>query len=101
MVDLTLEREVEARLFSLARAQGWGCEKFKPDLNSGMPDRLILLPDHRCVWVELKRPNGGRLSMLQRYQHKRLRGMGQDVRVVWTKEQADALIADIKKELSV
>lgn len=100
MVDLTLEREVESHLFSLARAQGWGCEKFKPDLNSGMPDRLILLPDRRCIWVELKRPKGGRLSPLQRYQHKKLRNMGQDVRVVWTKEQADSLVEEIKSELS-
>ena len=93
----TLESEVESYLSSLIRTQGWGCEKFNPDLNNGMPDRLILLPDRRCLWVELK-TKGGVLSKLQRYQHKRLRAKGQEVAVVWTKEQAADLVAELKKE---
>jgi len=85
------ERDVERHLCALASARGWGCVKFIPDCDPGMPDRLLLLPDARCVWVELK-TKGGRLSDIQRYTHKRLRERGQDVRVVWTKEQAEELV---------
>lgn len=85
------ERDVEHRLVSLARSRGWGCVKFIPDNEQGMPDRLLLLPNGRCAWIETK-TKGGRLSDIQKYTHKRLREMGQVVYVVWTKEQAEELI---------
>lgn len=92
------ERDVEQHLVTLARARGWGCVKFVPDNDPGMPDRLILLPDARCVWVELK-TKGGRLSELQKYTHRLLRERGQVVYVVWTKEQAEETVAQIEKTL--
>jgi hypothetical protein len=45
--------------------------------------------------VETKKPKGGRVSKLQCVQHDRLRRLGQRVEVVWTKEQADALVAEL------
>lgn len=58
----------------------------------GIPDRLVVLPpDGRCVWVELKRKDG-RLSELQKYQHARLRKIGADVAVVWNREDVDKLM---------
>ena len=65
--------------------------KFVPDWDPGMPDRVILLPGQRCLWVETK-TIGGRLSELQKYRHAALRKAGHDVVVVWTKAQADELI---------
>jgi hypothetical protein len=97
MSEYTLERDVEGRLSSLAILHGWGCEKFIPDFNNGMPDRLLLLPGARCVWVETK-TKGGRLSSLQRYKHKILRQLGQEVYVIWTKQQAEELIAELAEK---
>lgn len=58
----------------------------------GIPDRLVVLPpDGRCVWVELKRKDG-RLSELQKYQHTRLRKLGARVVVIWNREDVDKLI---------
>ena len=89
------EREVEGYLRRRVEQAGGRCEKFLPDLDSGMPDRVVMLPGGVLVWVETKKPKGGRVTKLQRVQHDRLRALGQRVEVVWTKEQADELLADV------
>lgn len=83
---------MEARLTRLVREAGGRCLKFIPDNAAGMPDRLVLFPGGASCWVELKRPKGGRLSPLQKVQHKSLTRLGQRVAVVWTGEQAEALV---------
>lgn len=88
------EREVEMYLIRCAQSVGGRCEKFSPDHRAGWPDRILILPQGRLVWVELKKPKGGRLSDLQLHAHKILRDLGQRVAVVWTKDQAEELIAD-------
>lgn len=97
----TLEREVEQHLVRVVAAAGGRCEKFAPDHRAGWPDRIVLLPQGRMVWVETKKPKGGRLDDLQKYAHRILRSLGQRVEVVWTKEEADRLVAEMlggKKE---
>lgn len=89
------EREVEAYLRTRVEQAGGRCEKFIPDYDSGMPDRVVMLPGGVLVWAETKKPVGGRLTKLQRYQHDRLRALGQRVEVVWTKEQADQLVDEL------
>lgn len=85
------ESEVEAYLRRLVEAQGGVCKKFLPDYARGWPDRLVLLPRGVSCWVELK-TTGGRLAPVQCLAHEELRRLGQRVEVVWTKEQAEALV---------
>ena len=86
------EREVEQYLYQkVSLFLHTKCVKFIPDGMTGMPDRLILLPDGRVVWVELK-TEGGRLSEIQKYRHEELRRMGQQVETVWNKQQVDELV---------
>ena len=92
---MELERDVEQYLVRSVRSAGGRCEKFIPDYRAGWPDRIVLLPGGVSAWVELKRPRGGRLSPQQRHAHKVLRGLGQRVAVVWTKEDVDRLIAEL------
>lgn len=92
------ERDVERLLCTLVAEAGGRCEKFIPDANSGMPDRLIMLPGGVLVWAETKRPQGGRLSALQRYQHGQLRKLGQRVEVVWSKDQARKLVEELTRK---
>lgn len=87
------EREVEAYLRRRVEEAGGRCEKFIPDLDSGMPDRIVMLPHGVLVWVETKKPKGGKVTALQKFQHEKLRRLGQVVEVVWTKEQTDELVA--------
>ena len=92
------EREVESHLGKLCEAAGLPIFKFVPDRAPGMPDRIICLPGERVCWVETKKPKGGRVAELQRYRHKVLREAGQRVEIVWTKEQAEALVAELSAE---
>lgn len=89
------EREVETHLRQLVERVGGQCLKFVPDQAPGMPDRLVLMPGGVTVWAELKQPRGGRLSPLQEWRHEQLRKLGQRVEIVWTKEQAEALVRDL------
>ena len=90
----TRERDVEFYLVSRLNAVGIPCIKFVPDGKVGMPDRLVILPDRRVLWIELK-TSGGRLEEIQKLQHKRLQGLGHDVRVVWSRDDVDALVDEV------
>lgn len=89
------EASVEKHLVDGLDKLGYPCVKFIPDNRRGMPDRVVLLPFGRVVWIELK-TTGGVLSEIQKYRHSELRKLGQEVEVVWTIEQADKLIGKIK-----
>ena len=94
---LMREIEVESYLVRCVEQAGGRCEKFIPDHRAGWPDRIVMMPGGLLVWVETKKPKGGRLSDLQRYAHGILRGLGQRVEVVWTKAEADELIRDMQE----
>ena len=61
-----LEKEIEKKLRTAVEAAGGKCLKWVCPGWSGVPDRLVLLPGGRIVFVETKRPKGGKLSMLQK-----------------------------------
>ena len=94
----TLERDVEAHLRLRVEKAGGLCVKFLPDLMTGMPDRIVLLPGGVVVWVETKKPRGGKLSEVQKYRHKKLQALGQIVEVCWTKEDADRIVAKYRQD---
>ena len=48
---------------------------------AGLPDRMVLLPYGRCVFVELK-TSTGRVRPIQVAIHNKLRSLGYDVRVI-------------------
>ena len=89
------ERDVESYLAKRFGEINVPCVKFIPDGKIGMPDRLVLLPEGRVLWVELKTDNG-RLEEIQKLQHKRLRDLGHEVVVVWSKDDVDDLLSQIK-----
>lgn len=95
------ESEVESYLRRKAESYGGKCIKILPDYSRGIPDRLMMLPGGITIWVETKRPVGGRLSSYQLVRHRELRALGQQVEVVWSKAEADGLFeklcADKKK----
>jgi len=55
----------------------------------GWPDRMVLLPEGKIIWFELKRPKGGRFEPLQPYWIAKLRKFGFGVYVCKTKTEVD------------
>lgn len=87
-----LENSVERYLRRSVEERGGRCVKFDPGAYRGWPDRIVILPAGTLLWVETKRPSGGRVSPSQLLAHEQLRRLGQRVVVVWTREQVDALL---------
>ena len=75
------ESSVEARLVKLVRARGGLCFKFVSPGNPGVPDRIVITPVGRTVYVELK-TEAGRLSAIQKWQHEEMRKRGAEVRTL-------------------
>lgn len=75
------ESDIEKFLRDGVKKQGGRAYKFVSPGNDGVPDRIVIFPGQKPVFVELKTETG-RLSTLQQVQIKRLRDLGQDVRVL-------------------
>lgn len=75
------ERDVEKILVDEVRRLGGRAYKWTSPGNAGVPDRIVIMPGHQPVFVELK-ADGGVLSALQQVQIKRLKELGQPVEVV-------------------
>ena len=72
----TLEKEIEKALVHKVRSHGGLCLKWVCPGWAGVPDRIILMPGGRVIFVELKRPKGGVLSSRQVWWAKKLKALG-------------------------
>lgn len=77
---MILEKELERRLRQKLKALGKGiqCLKFESPGCVGVPDRIILMPHGRTIFVELKRP-GKKERVRQDYMQAILRSLGYTV----------------------
>jgi len=82
-----LEKEIEQKLVALAKRYRGKCLKWVCPGWSGVPDRILLLPGGRVIFVELKRPQGGVLAKRQEWWRAELWKLGFDAYVV--RDQAD------------
>lgn len=89
-----LEKQIEARMCRMLEKRGCLCFKLQSPGNTGVPDRLILTPGGRVVFVELK-TQAGRLSALQTYQIARMRKSGAEVRTVKGWDEAKAFVEEV------
>ncbi len=76
-----LEKSVEKFIRDGVKRLGGVAYKFTSPGNVGVPDRLILFPGGRIVFVEVK-AEGGKLSVMQERQIRRIRSLGFPVAVV-------------------
>ena len=89
---MILEKDIESALKRRVEGCGGKCIKFVAVSESGIPDRIVLLPHGRVIFVELKRPYGGRLSAIQKYQLDKLRSLGCEAAVVKNHKDIEELL---------
>lgn len=70
------ERDIERALVGMVKRNGGLCLKWVCPGWSGVPDRIILLPGCCVIFVETKRPKGGKIDPLQDWWSKQLRRLG-------------------------
>ena len=88
------ESAIEARLVREVKKRGGLCYKFTSPGNPGVPDRIIILPDGRTVYAELK-TEIGRLAKVQQWQIEEMRRRGADVRVLKGLDQVLAFLKEV------
>jgi Holliday junction resolvase len=84
-----LEKSIENRLVAKIKVMGGAAVKFTSPSSKGWPDRLVILPGNRIVFVELKTTKG-KLSALQKLRIEFLTAMGCDVRVMYGIDDVEA-----------
>ena len=82
-----LERDIEKVLVREVRKLGGRAYKWVSPGNDGVPDRIVILPGMRPVFVELKAESG-------KLQIRRLLDMGQDVRVLRGIREVEQFLED-------
>ena len=85
------EKAIERYLVEQAKQNGLLCLKYSNPNMVGYPDRLLVLPDGRVIWVELK-SKGRKPTKIQQVRIAELSGMGHTVRVIDNKADIDELI---------
>ena len=84
------ESAVERYLANKVKQAGGWPLKFVSPGTSGVPDRLVLLPGGRLIFVETKRP-GEEARALQKAVHRKLRDLGFAVLVIdWARRSQDS-----------
>lgn len=88
------EAQIEKHLGKLIEQRGGLYFKFTSPNNPGVPDRIVITPSGKTIYVELK-TSVGHLRRIQQWQIKRLRSCGADVRVIKGWEAAKAFVEEV------
>ena len=97
--NTTLEKDIEKKLRKMVERHGGKCLKWVCPGWSGVPDRIALLPGGLVIFVETKRPKGGKVSKLQEKWFEWLNDLGFHATTAWNDDDIDFLDKFILKEL--
>ena len=89
------EKEIEQKLVKRVNKVGGIALKFVSPGHAGVPDRLVLLPNGRMGFVEVKAPDK-QPRPLQAASHRKLRALGFKVYVLNDPEQIGGILDDIQ-----
>jgi len=90
-VQERLTRESVIEDYGVKTVKGLGGHAIKLRFMRGWPDRLCLLPGGVVIFIEFKRPKGGKFEPLQERIHGMLRKLGFKVFVCLTKKDVDSV----------
>ena len=89
-----LEKDIETKLRNRVKVLGGRAYKFVSPGNSGVPDRLVVLPGGKIGFAELKRP-GKKPRKLQERQMAFLQKLGFIVKTVDSEEGIEIFIQEV------
>ena len=88
------ESAIEAKLVRMVRDRGGLCYKFVSPGNPGVPDRIVITPDGKTIYAELK-TEVGRLAAIQKWQISEMQKRGMDVRVLKGLPDVKAFVEEV------
>ena len=89
------EKEIEKKLTQMVKKAGGICPKLVSPGFDGMPDRMVLLPNGKIGFVEVK-ATGEKPRPLQFSRHRLLRRLGLLVYVLDDAEQIGGMLDEIQ-----
>jgi len=89
-----LEKTLEQKLVKAVKAAGGIAPKLVSPGLAGMPDRLVLLPEGKMAFVEVKGP-GMKPRPIQIKRHKILRQLGFKVYVLDDKKEIQQIVSEL------
>lgn len=89
------EKNVEAYLVKEIHKLGGKAYKFVSPAHRSVPDRIILMPNGRLWFVEVKR-SGGKLTPLQEQELDRLEAYGQKTFICYGRDGVDHFLRNVK-----
>ena len=89
-----LEKKIEQKLEKAVKVQGGLALKFVSPNFDGMPDRIILLPEGKLAFVEVK-AKGKKPRALQLARHRTLKKLGFRVYVLDNENQIEVMLLEI------
>lgn len=89
------EKEIEQKLRQSVKTMGGICPKFVSPGYDGMPDRLILLPNGKIAFAEIKAP-GEKPRPIQLARHRLLKSLGFKVYVIDDVNQIGGVLDEIQ-----
>lgn len=94
----TKERDVVKYLLRHVKEEFGGTyRRVKWQGRVGAPDLLILIPKYGSVWIETKKPVGGKCTVAQVREQELLSAHGERVRVISTFDEVDTFIQHVKQ----
>ena len=89
------EKEIERYLVRECRRIVMPCLKYSNPFEAGYPDRLVVMPGGKVVWVELK-SKGQKPRRIQTERMESLRRLGHFAVILDSKEGVDMLIYELE-----
>ena len=89
------EKTVEQKLVKAVKEKGGICPKLVSPGTDGMPDRMVLMPEARIGFVEVKAP-GQKPRPLQVRRQEQLRALGFKSYVLDDPEQIPGIIEEVR-----
>ena len=94
-----MEKDIERFLVKGIEKLGGKCYKWVSPSENGVPDRIVLLPKSVIIFVELKNYNG-KISQVQKIQHKIIQNLGFQVYILNSKERVSKFLRFCKELIS-
>lgn len=90
-----IESDIESYLRRRVTEAGGRCFKFVTPGMTGTPDRILIFSGGRIIFVETKRPSGGRFSGMQNWWQDILTGYGCHYARVKNRAEIDKLLEGV------
>ena len=88
------EKQIEKKFCNAVKLAGGMALKFSAQFKAGVPDRIVLMPEGKIYFVEMKRENGV-VSEIQKHTFEEFAKFGFPVHIINSVEMIENFISEV------